>query len=828
MARFLSIRTKLAIAFGAAFCMIAGIGAFSMAQLDTVNSVTSEIREVWLPKLQSLATMREELVTYDQLSTRRTQNLDFRLLAEIGEEMAATVSRFEVEKRAFAAGAATPEEGAAVAGIAAAFEGYVGSVAEVLRRIESGEVSAALAQFGGETQTFYDLTHAEVDELAALAEAQTADAERRAQEVEAQARLLIIGAMVGAMALTLAGVVWVSTSISSPLLKVSRAMQRLTAGDEDVKIDEGGGRDDEIGILVTAVRGFRDSVIRSRDLATVAETDRRRLQAAIANLPVGFCMFDEQNRLIVSNDKFAELYRLPADATLPGTPHERVVEARIAAGTYNGSDPVAYAAGVSEVTARQETFRSTWELQDGRAVSTIFQPMPGGWLATHEDITDRRRAEARIRHMARHDALTDLPNRTLFGERIEEALKFHRKEDQLAVLAIDLDRFKSVNDSLGHPAGDKLLQAVAGRLRETVRDTDTVARFGGDEFAVVQLDPDQPAAARSLADRIVELLSTPFQIDEHVVSIGASVGVAIAPADGDSAERLLQNADMALYRAKTDGRGVYRFFESEMDARMQVRRELEKDLREAIARRDFILYYQPIVNLDRKAVSGVEALLRWKHPTRGIISPGEFIPLAEETGLIVPMGEWALKQACADAATWPENISVAVNLSPVQFRSRRLPEVVMSALALSGLAPGRLELEITEGVLLSDSAETLDVLHRLRAIGVRIAMDDFGTGYSSLSYLQSFPFDKIKIDASFVRRMGSDPSSMAIVRAVTGLGESLGMGTTAEGVETAEQLEQVRAQGCTEVQGYVFSEARPVAELDALIVRLNEGTAAAA
>ena len=386
----------------------------------------------------------------------------------------------------------------------------------------------------------------------------------------------------------------------------------------------------------------------------------------------------------------------------------------------------------------------------------------GGWVATHEDITERRRAEKQIAHMARHDALTDLPNRVLLRERLAEALAGVRRGSKLAVLYLDLDHFKGVNDTLGHPIGDELLKMVAGRLRHCVRDTDTVARVGGDEFAIIQTGIERPLDTAILARRIGEAVRAPYDLAGHAVVVDTSIGIAIAPNDGTEPDELLKNADMALYRAKADGRGTYRFFEPEMDSRMKARRALELALRNALATGEFELHYQPLVNLDDRRITGCEALLRWNHPERGMISPAEFIPVAEEIGLIVPLGEWVLRKACADAARWPDDIKVAVNLSPIQVTNQNLVPVVVSALAAAGLPASRLELEITESVLMQNTEATLATLHRLRELGVRISMDDFGTGYSSLSYLRSFPFDKIKIDRSFIsglagrQRLGRD------------------------------------------------------------------------
>jgi len=429
--------------------------------------------------------------------------------------------------------------------------------------------------------------------------------------------------------------------------------------------------------------------------------------------------------------------------------------------------------------------------------------------------------------MARLDGLTDLPNRILFKERVEEGLKRLPRDNGIAVICLDLDHFKAVNDTLGHPIGDGLLKQVADRLRATAREQDTIGRFGGDEFAIVQIGTTQPEDVTALAQRVVETLSEPYEVDGHQAVIGVSIGIAVAPTDGESAEQLLKNADMALYRAKSDGRGSYRFFEPDMDARMQARRTLEFDLRRALIREEFELYYQPTIDVRTKSIVGFEALLRWHHPERGLIPPAEFIPLAEEIGIIVPLGEWVLRQACKDAALWPNDIKVAVNLSPAQFKGKKVLDAVITALASSGLSAKRLELEITEGVLMTAHEGTLEVLHQLRAFGVKIAMDDFGTGYSSLSYLRSFPFDKIKIDSSFIRNVNDEESSLAIIRAVTGLSASLGMATTAEGVETQEQFDRVSAEGCGEVQGFFFSKAVPVGELRDLMDKLDREKAAA-
>ncbi|HEY8063356.1 MAG TPA: EAL domain-containing protein [Methylosinus sp.] len=465
---------------------------------------------------------------------------------------------------------------------------------------------------------------------------------------------------------------------------------------------------------------------------------------------------------------------------------------------------------------------------DGRAIKVqnyareiIFDDRPAILLAI-VDVTEQREQAARIAHLAHHDPLTGLANRVLFRARLTEGLqRLGGAEGRLAVLYLDLDGFKDVNDAFGHPIGDRLLIAVAERLRETLQPGDVVARVGGDEFAIVQFGAGAREADR-LAERIVSALGFAYEIDGHTVAVGASVGISSAPADSDDADTLLKNADIALYRAKADGRGLHRFFEPEMAASILVRRSLEADLRHALPAGEFQIYYQPLIDIESNRIVAAEALLRWFHPLRGSVPPNDFIPLAEETGLIMPIGEWVLREACREAAGWPEPIGVCVNLSPAQFRSRALVQSVLSALAASGLAPQRLELEITESVLLAENHSNLAVLHQLRSLGVCISMDDFGTGYSSLSYLRSFPFDKIKIDRSFVKELPENHECGAIVRAVAGIGQCLGVATVAEGVETREQLARLREEGCTQMQGFLFSRPAPATDLRRMLADPGE------
>jgi len=562
-------------------------------------------------------------------------------------------------------------------------------------------------------------------------------------------------------------------------------------------------------------------------------TQYHQLDAALNNIVQGLAMFDAEHRLVLCNSRYAEIYHLTPAQVQPGTTLKQIIEHRMANGLKSEMSADDIVSGM--LRRRDDTFGHLYsQLSDGRCLAITVRPMAdGGTVTTHQDITDQRRSEAKIAHMAHHDALTGLPNRTLLNQQLEQAFNRAKRGEKVAAHFLDLDYFKNVNDTLGHAAGDKLLKMVAERLRAVARDADIIARMGGDEFAILQTDVAQPADAGCLARRVIDSISRPYEIDGQQVIIGTSVGISIGPGDGQNPEALMRNADLALYRAKEDGRGAFRFFEPEMDAQMQERRTMEVDLRRALAAGQFELHYQPIVNLATNDISAFEALIRWRHPHKGLIAPNAFIPLAEEIGAIVPIGEWVIRQACTTAATWPRDVKVTVNLSPAQFRNPGLVQVVVGALAASGLPADRLELEITESILLQDNELTLNTLYQLRELGVMIAMDDFGTGYSSLSYLQSFPFDRIKIDRSFVKDIGDSVGSINIVRAVVAMAKGLGMATTAEGVETQEQRDSVQSEGCTEMQGFLFSKPLPADEIEKLYLerrrqRTQDKTASAA
>jgi diguanylate cyclase (GGDEF)-like protein/PAS domain S-box-containing protein len=691
----------------------------------------------------------------------------------------------------------------------------------------------------------------------------------------------------------------------------------------------------------------------ARVLSTAAELRRskrsveqshRLLEAALKNMAHGLSMYDRDMRLVVCNERYAEMYRLRPEQIRPGTPLRSILEARINTDCVP-DDFEAYIRGrLDELTRGRFNYAET-ELKDGRICAVNLRPMAdGGWVAIHTDVTEQRRAEReldetkrfldsiiehipvaivvkdaktrrymlvnrtfeamlglprdqllhrtvfdihrtedaqaidqadteslqqrdgvsyreievntvvhgprmqathrmvikgsqgedkyliaviedaterkmaeqRIAFLAHHDTLTGLANRAALIQKIgEEAARQRRRDEPFTVLMLDLDRFKQVNDTLGHAAGDALLTEVATRLKSLLRETDALARLGGDEFAIIQAgETDQRQAAKALAERILEILRQPFAIEGSDISIGTSIGIALAPEHGRDADELLKMADIALYRAKSAGRNGYCFFDPEMSEIASARQQLESDLRRAIQHEELELHYQPILDAKTRMISSVEALVRWRHPTKGLIFPDSFIPLAEETGLIVQIGEWVLRKACAEAATWPDGIKIAVNLSLVQFRNKKLTDVVTRALAETGLRPQRLELEITETALIESAAECLPVLRQFKSLGITIVLDDFGTGYSSLSQLAMFPFDGIKIDKSFTQNLTKRSECAAIISATLTLAQSLDIATTAEGVETADQYRLLRLAGVTSVQGYLFKRPGPASELD--------------
>lgn len=578
--------------------------------------------------------------------------------------------------------------------------------------------------------------------------------------------------------------------------------------------------------------GWRQSR-RVEAIGVELRTQNTRFEAALDHMSQGLCLYDQNCNLVIANNRFGELFKLSPEMLKAGTSLDDMLRASNrgdCATNMTDEELVESRRRMANLTEPASTIR---EQADGRVFWVSMQPvLGGGFVITFDDMTERRLAQARIAYLAMHDAMTDLPNRIMFREKLDEALDMLRRghslsDDQsFAVHLIDVDNFKAINDIYGHPIGDAYLGEIARRLKDVVRRKDIVARLGGDEFVILQTALSSPEDAARLCARVTTALGETVHIDGLSLGCGVSIGVASAPDDGLDADLLLKRADLALYRAKANGKGSFSFFDKGMDEDLEAKRAMELDLRLAVERCELIVHYQPLVNVITGAISGFEALVRWKHPVRGLVPPLDFIPLAEETGLINSIGEWVLREACCEAASWPDHLKISVNISPVQVKNRNLVHVVVGALATSNLAPNRLDLEITESIFLQENEQTLSSLRQLRELGVLFSIDDFGTGYSSLSSLRRFPFDKLKIDRSFVKDVVTRQDSIEIIHAVISLGRSLGISTTAEGVETEAQMDILRAEGCTEVQGYMFGRPMPASDLEPYLRRSQKMIAA--
>ncbi len=689
------------------------------------------------------------------------------------------------------------------------------------------------AMLAGVTDEHFSRLHSELETLVQVLSQRRTVLTKDAVNSSRVAEERLLGAGLGAALLALVGSVVVGRSIARPVLRLIKAMSRLASGDTSESAP-GAQRQDEVGAMARAVEVFRASAIARRENEVELRRINLQFDAALNSMLQGMIVWSPDHRVQLINRRFLQVCGLPARSVRPDMTLREVIDVSVLHGLHPGEDAQDVCSKVAIMLTTPRSMDIEVVMRPGLLMRIASQPMTnGGTVVTFEDVTEIRKNEQQIAFMAYHDVLTGLPNRTLFRKHLDAAINATRGSRNFAVLFLDLDHFKEVNDTLGHSTGDELLQLVAGRLRHCVRDSDIVARVGGDEFALVIANS---AEGPVLAERLVEVLGAPYDVQGHALAISASIGIAVSGPGIEGAE-LLRRADIALYRAK-DERGTFVVFHPDMEENLLARHGLEADLRLALHRGEFELYYQPIYNFGENRITSFEALMRWNSPTRGRVMPADFIPVAERTGLIVPMSEWALRTACAEAMAWPNHVRVAVNLSPVQFKNTHLVATVQETLEKTGLAANRLDLEITETILLQNTTSVMEILHGLHDLGVRVSMDDFGTGYSSLRYLHLFPFDKIKIDRSFINDLRGVPdhaasvaapdvvlpsarSAATIVRTVIGLGRNLGMSTTAEGVETAEQFAHLCQDGCTEVQGYFISAPRPADEVEALRQRLD-------
>ncbi|MCB1488551.1 MAG: EAL domain-containing protein [Bauldia sp.] len=819
-----SIRAKLAAAFGLSLGAVVAISIVGVNQLQTFRQFTTELSDAWLPELAAINNVRIAMTEFHQAAARQVDNAihhtiprhlepEYSLLypgIDQAEIMATLARRIESAISSFTDALDTEEEHRLLGEFLIAWGEYRSAQAEVTILVDNGKAEQAVNLFNRIAVDTYRNAHDKADEVftfvASKGKAWAADANSLYRSYLLEAGLAIVltaFAVIGAL-------VWLTREVSRPLHEISGAMERLVAGDLTAEFVERSDRRDEIGSLIRAVQGYRKSLLSGLELAADAARERDRLEVAVSNLPVALAVFDRENRLVLCNPRYAAMYELPSRLAMTGVTLREICEHRIASGAITPEGAEARYEEVLGAVLAKKPIHAVRQWTDGRIVDVQVEPLDdGGWLTMQEDITDRRKIQEEIAFLYAHDPLTRLTNREAFKNQMGMAL---RRGAAFAVLCLDIDRLREITDAFGVGATDQILKGVAGRLTETCDSSSVLARFAGGEFAVLQLDAAGAGDAEALARRIMESLSRPFEVDGHEATVGASMGIAIAPGDGRDPDQLIQNSYTALHRAKGEGRGSYRFFEPGMDAAVSIRREIERGLRSALANREFELWYQPLIDLRTEQTLGFEALLRWRHPTRGLISPADFILIAEATGLIRPLGAWILQEACNFCARLPPPLRVAVNISAVDFHDAALIVNVRNALEQSGLPASRLELEITETAMLENTERTLAILQGLHALGARIVMDDFGTGYSSLGYLQMFPFDKIKIDRQFIDGVTTKRNSIAIVRAVISIAESMGITTLAEGVETEEQLNWLKAERCVEAQGFFIGHPRPAAE----------------
>jgi diguanylate cyclase (GGDEF)-like protein/PAS domain S-box-containing protein len=818
--RDLSISIKAFTASTVLVLFMAALGTQASLFLSSVRTDLKSLSDSSLPKQQAVLEIAKDVIDTHVNVFRyvawASTGVNPATLNRLREQIGRDSIHVEASLGALAIRADLSEtERAAISNAAAKWQRYATAVGDTVE-ISTTDPALGTVMLGG-TDEDYIKVAGDLQIISSLVTGHTVSATQGLLSQADQNQHIIAWGGVAAVIIGLAVTLIVARSFVAPIKTVTRAMQAVSAGDAHVDLGPI-DRKDEIGQMLTAISNFRErlkhDITERRRVELERDRSQKFLTTIIENVPAPIFVKEANERRYVLVNRAGETFWGVSRAEMIGkTSHEvfpKEEADRIAvrdAQLLQSDQPIFEEHQVLTPRNGRRTIvskRLVVSEDDGKSRYVV---------GVIEDVTERKRAEALIAHQANYDALTDLPNRVHFAEQLDQALTRVRRGERLAILYIDIDHFKGVNDSFGHAIGDALLKKFADRLRGCVREIDSVARLSGDEFVIIQRSIDGPSDAAALAMRIREAIKAPYDLNNHPTVVDSSIGIAIAPNDSTEPDELLKAADMALYEAKTRGRGTYCFYESEMDEGIKARSKLELDLRKALASGEFELFYQPIVNLQDNRITSCEALLRWHHPERGLISPAEFIPIAEEIGIITQLGEWVLRTACAEAATWPDDINVAVNFSPNQLTSNNAVQVVVSALAASAMPAHRLQLEITELVFMKKTFATLATLRQLHELGVRIAMDDFGTGYSSLSYLLNFPFNIIKIDRCFIKDLADEDNSRSIVRAIVSLTASLGMTTTAEGVETEQQLEQIRVLGCTEMQGYLFSPPRPAAEI---------------
>ncbi len=801
-----SIKAQLSLPFLVMLFLIGAMGVVSLRQIDILSAATSEIGSSALPKMMAVSEIERTVITHSLLAKRRIQTNDFRQQASIIAPMNAARSAFERLVSTDAGWFATPAEFSALVELKANWRLYLASFDKVLRLNDQGFPRQAQVKFDTETHAIVEDILTTIRKLVVITRDEASAISTSVKDGAAQANQLMILALISGVAATLIAMRWTERGISRPLVRVSAAMDRLAHGDDSAILRGRSAREDEIGMLFVAASAFRESVIAERTLTAEVNDERQRLRETVNSMPIGVCMFDNANELVVANQAFSSILDLPAELTKHKADKTAILNAIVIGHEQEEGDFDQFLEELIHNGHNSDGHAIVSSLTDGKKISILCTSTRGGCMMICEDVTQRMESERNIRHMARHDALTGLPNRLAFQDEIKRGLAAATADAPAAILFIDLDRFKYVNDSLGHPVGDALLKEVAKRLAWAVDEKGAVARFGGDEFAVMQQQMPQPDSAQKLADQIVKLLSAPIELGDMTVQIGASVGIAFASDASDTPDELLRHADLALYAAKEQGRGSFRVFDNSLSESQKEMLLLEQAFRQALRNGELYLQYQPILDLESGKIIGAEALVRWNHPEQGAVSPSVFVPLAEELGLVSQLGAQVLDMACQDAVDWPEELTVSVNMSPLQFHSHEVVEDVRSAVERAGLNPRRLVLEVTEGVLLGRNERTKLILNAFRQLGIQIALDDFGTGYSSLRYLQYFDFDKVKIDASFVAELPGNEGALSIVRSICAISKTFGFEVTAEGIENAEQSETVLREGATLGQGFFFAQ----------------------